>query len=183
MRNELLEVVDEDDVVIRTESRGVIHKLGLLHREIHVWFYTTEGEIIFQHRAKDKDTYPDLLDATVGGHVEIGDSYEQTAVNESLEETGTSIDSMEGLHFIKKIKLISEDKVTSTVNYAFKSEYAYLFKGKIQDLMIEKGKSLGFELWSIDVLLSISDEDKKKFIPTIFQTEIIELFRVIKRLV
>lgn len=62
------------------KPRENIHNQGLLHREIHVWFYTPKGEIIFQHRAKDKDTYPDLLDATVGGHVEINSDYENTAL-------------------------------------------------------------------------------------------------------
>ena len=69
---ELLEIINEHDEVIGLETRGKIHQDGLLHREIHVWFITPNGEIIFQHRAKDKDTYPDKLDATVGGHVEPG---------------------------------------------------------------------------------------------------------------
>jgi len=47
-------------------------KKGCFIEKIHVWFVTPDGEIIFQRRAKDKDTYPDLLDATVGGHVEPG---------------------------------------------------------------------------------------------------------------
>ena len=64
---EMLEVVNEQDIVIGLESRSMIHQKGLLHREIHIWFITPEGEIIFQHRAKTKDTYPDKLDATVGG--------------------------------------------------------------------------------------------------------------------
>lgn len=64
---QMLEIIDENDNVIGLETREKIHKEGLLHREIHVWFFTPRGEIIFQHRVKDKDIYPDLLDATVGG--------------------------------------------------------------------------------------------------------------------
>ena len=70
--NRKLNIIDENGNITGEETRENIHKQGLLHREIHVWFYTPKGEILFQHRAKDKDTYPDLLDATVGGHVEIG---------------------------------------------------------------------------------------------------------------
>src|SRR3990172_2229916 len=86
--NRKLNIIDEAENIIGIETRENIHKQGLLHREIHVWFYTPKGEIIFQHREKDKDTYPDLLDATVGGHVEIGADYESTALQELEEETG-----------------------------------------------------------------------------------------------
>ena len=80
--NRKLNIIDEDGKIIGEETRENIHNRGLLHREIHVWFYTAKDEIIFQHREKDKDTYPDLLDATVGGHVEIGSDYENTALQE-----------------------------------------------------------------------------------------------------
>ncbi|MCL4437679.1 NUDIX domain-containing protein [Patescibacteria group bacterium] len=80
--NRKLNIVDESGNIIGEETRCNIHKNGLLHKEIHVWFYTPKGEIIFQHRAKNKDVYPDLLDATVGGHVEIGDDYEHAALKE-----------------------------------------------------------------------------------------------------
>ena len=84
--SEMLEVIDENDNTVGLETRAKIHQDGLLHREIHVWFVTPQGEIIFQHRAKDKDTYPDKLDATVGGHVEPKMSYEETAIKECKEE-------------------------------------------------------------------------------------------------
>src|SRR3989338_11369703 len=86
--NRKLNIIDEKENIVGEETRDNIHKQGLLHREIHVWFYTTKSEIIFQHREKDKDTYPDLLDATVGGHVEIGSDYEDKALQEVAEETG-----------------------------------------------------------------------------------------------
>ena len=89
---EMLEVVDENDNVIGLETRGKIHQNGLLHREIHIWFLTPKSEIIFQHRSKNKDTYPNKLDATVGGHVNPNMSYKETAIKECREETGLDID-------------------------------------------------------------------------------------------
>lgn len=85
---EYLNIVDEDDNIIGQETRSEVHRLGLLHHEVHVYFITSNKEIIFQHRAKDKDFYPDLLDATVGGHVDLGDDYKETAIREVEEETG-----------------------------------------------------------------------------------------------
>src|SRR3989338_2093040 len=89
--NRKLNIIDEQENIIGEETRENIHNQGLLHREVHVWFYTPKGEIIFQHREKDKDTYPDLFDATVCGHVEISLDYENTALQEVQEETGIGV--------------------------------------------------------------------------------------------
>ncbi|MFA6994850.1 MAG: NUDIX domain-containing protein [Patescibacteria group bacterium] len=171
---ELLNIVDENDQIIGQETRENIHKNGLLHREIHVYFITPNKEIIFQHRAEDKDTYPDLLDATVGGHVEIGNSYEQTAVKETEEETGLKI-KFSDLILINKIKKYSEDKATNKINNVFNTRYAYIYKGDVKNLRIESGKALGFEIWPLDKLLNLTDSDKARFIPYILEFIITEL--------
>jgi len=87
---EVLDIVNEADEVIGSETREVIYQKGLLHRLIRVWFYTPKKEIILQLRGKNKKLFPGLLDATVGGHVETGKSYTDTAIREILEETGIS---------------------------------------------------------------------------------------------
>ncbi len=172
---EMLEVIDENDNVIGLETRAKIHQDGLLHREIHIWFLTPEGEIIFQHRAKDKDTYPDKLDATVGGHVEPKMSYEETAVKECKEETGIDIDNSK-LLFLTKLRKKSFDEVTKLTNNTIRSQYAYLYEGPISDLQIEKGSGEGFEAWKIDDLTNLSETDKNKFIRLILREDMIELF-------
>lgn len=181
-KEDVLEVVDDNDNVIGLESRKVVHEKGLLHREVHVLFYTPKGEIIFQHRAKDKDTYPDLLDATVGGHVEVGDSYIDTAIKETKEETGLTI-KPEDLHFLVKLKMKHVDPVTGKTNNAFKYEFAYKFTGKISDLQVEEGKAVGFESCPIDSLFNMNESDKKKFLPAIFLPEFLNMFKMIKDLI
>ena len=171
---ELLNIVDNDDKIIGEKTREEIHQKGLLHREVHVYFVTPKKELILQHRAKDKDTYPDLLDAAVGGHVEIGDSYEQTAIKEAMEETGVKI-SPDNLIFLSKTKRRSEDKVTGKINNVIGQSYIYMFKGELSDLKIEEGKSLGFELWPLEKLLNINEADSKKFIPYILEFSKTEL--------
>lgn len=176
---ELLNIVDEDDNIIGEKSRVEIHTSGLLHREIHVYFITPNNELIFQHRAKDKDTFPDLLDATVGGHVEIGQSYEETAIKEVEEETGVRV-SPADLVLIQKVKCCIEDQATSKINNAFTTRYLYYYSGDIASLRVEAGKALGFELWSIDSLLNLSETDKARFIPPILEFAITELVQFIK---
>lgn len=179
MSKEKLNIVDEDDVVIGTKERKIIHSKGLLHREVHVYFVTPENEIIFQHRAKDKETFPDLLDATVGGHVEIGEGYEEAALKETEEETGVLLDRSNLIPIIKYRKT-SKDAVTNTINYAFGQVFIYSFNGQIADLKIEAGKGLGFEAWSFEKLLNLTDLEKAKFIPNVYDFVVTSLIKFIK---
>ena len=179
MAKEKLNIVNDNDEIIGEEYREVIHRKGLFHREVHVYFVTPKNEIIFQHRAKDKDTFPDLLDATVGGHVEIGDDYGVSAVKETFEETGVEI-SISDLIPLDKIHKKSEDKLTGKINHAFQQEYIYIYKGKLEDLQIEADKGLGFESWSIEKLLGSSEEEKDRFIPYIYKftsTVLVDFFK------
>ncbi|MFA6408418.1 MAG: NUDIX domain-containing protein [Candidatus Paceibacterota bacterium] len=178
----ILNIVDEAGNVIGQTTRQEIHEKGLLHAEVHVWFYTPDGQLIFQHRAKDKDTWPDLLDATVGGHVEVGDTYEQTALKEAEEEAGVHIKPND-LFFLRTTITNSHDDVTGMTNHPRRNVYAYCYRGKLEDLKIEEGKALGFEAWPIDKLLNISKEGATKFIPSILDGTGIEIIKQIKDLI
>jgi isopentenyldiphosphate isomerase len=179
--NRELNIVDENGNIIGKETRENIHKQGLLHREVHVWVYTSKGEIIFQHRGEDKDTYPDLLDATVGGHVEIGSDYENSAFQELEEETGIKA-TKNHLILIQMMRSKSYDKKTNMTNNAIRAIYAYRYDGNIKDLRVEKGKAIGFEAWPFDKIFNIVDEDRKKFIPVILEEEFLNIFRKIRKL-
>ncbi len=182
MDSRILNVIDLEGNILREATRQEIHEKGLLHAEAHVWFYTPDGQIIFQHRAKDKDTWPDLLDATVGGHVEVGDTYEETALKECEEETGTLI-KPEDLIFLRTTVTSSLDEVTGMTNHPRRNVYAHCYRGDLTDLKIEEGKALGFEAWPIDKLLNLSDEEAARFIPSILDETGIEIIKQIKDLV
>lgn len=165
MKEDYLDIIDENDNIIGQEIREKVHRDGLLHREIHVYFITPNKEIIFQHRAKDKDTYPDLLDATVGGHVDMGDTYQEAAIREIEEETGLKV-NIDNLIFLNKVrKEASFDKVTGKINNVWRENYIYNFNGRLSDLKVEEDKAIGFEFWSIEKIKNISKEEKQKFIP------------------
>ena len=176
-----LNIVDENDNIIGEDSRENIHKYGLLHRETHVFFVSSKKEIIFQHRAKNKDTFPDKLDATVGGHVEIGDSYEKTAIKEAKEETGVKINPAD-LIFINKIKKYSKDEATGKINNNFNSRYLYVYRGNIADLKVEGKEALGFESFSLEKLVNLSITEKTRFIPFVLNFSVGELIKFIKNI-
>lgn len=177
-----LNIVNEKGEVVGEETREKIHQEGLLHREIHVWFFTPEREFVFQHRASDKDLYPDLLDTAVGGHVEIGSDYAETALREITEETGIET-KIEKLIWIGTIRAKTFDRTTGRTNNAIKEVFAYCYEGKIEDLRVEKGKAVGFEFWLVEKISEFSEEEKKRFVPGILEEELPQVLKRIKEVV
>ena len=98
----LYDVVDENDQVIGQATKERLHKEGLMHRGVNVIFYTKAGMVILQRRSATKNTFPNKLDPTVGGHVDAGETYEQAALKEVAEETGLKLTSQD-LHFLIKV--------------------------------------------------------------------------------
>ena len=176
-----LNIIDENDNIIGKDTRENIHKNGLLHREIHVWIYNKNGEILFQRRAKTKDTYPDLLDASVGGHVEIGDDYLTTSIKELEEETGIKAEAKD-LIYITKMRRKGYDKVTGMTNNTIKRVYVYEFNGNPKDLKLEEGMATSLEFWKIDNILHLTDEERKDFIASVVDDEYKDIFKKIKTL-
>lgn len=175
-----LNIVDETGKIVGEETRENIHKKGLLHREVHVWFYTSDGKIIFQHRAKNKDTFPDLLDATAGGHVDLGMGWLDSAIKETKEETGIAIDPA-NLKYIATVRNKAFDPTTNKVNNVIRKIYAYLYDDKIINLKIDLDEVQDLEYWDIDILLN-KNADRSQIIPTLLDADSLRVYRKIKDL-
>lgn len=161
---EMLEVVDESGKVVGVEDRKVIHKKGLLHKEVHVIFVTPQKEIIFQHREKDKASWPDALDATAGGHVDPGEEVLSAAVREAVEETGVNISATD-LVSAGVVRSNIFEPHTGVTNNVMRSCYGFLYADKVGDLKVETGKIIDFVKYKYDDLENLDEEEKKKFIP------------------
>ena len=172
---EMLEVVNEEGEVMGLEERKVIHEKGLLHREVHIMFVTLQKEIIFQHREKDKASWPDSLDATAGGHVDPSESVLVTAVREVKEETNLEINSSD-LVFVGVVRSSIFEPKTGVNNNVIRTCYGYLFTGNLCDLKIEQGKIIGFVKYKYEDLKNLSEIEKKKFIPERLEKEYMEMY-------
>lgn len=89
---ELLTQVDEKNLVIGAISRGQAHSTPwIFYRTIYVLIKNDKDEVLLQKRSPTKDLYPNCWDLSVGGHVDFGKSYLETAVREMKEELGLCV--------------------------------------------------------------------------------------------
>jgi len=88
MSEEIFDVVNERDEVVDRKPRSEVHRLGLLHRAVHVLVFNARGEIFLQLRSAKKDRHPSVWDSSASGHVDSGEEYDATAVREVREEIG-----------------------------------------------------------------------------------------------
>ena len=85
---EIFDVVDADDVVTGTASRGDVHAQRLVHRAVHVFVFNKRGDLLLQKRSRLKDMCPGLWDSSVSGHLDTGEAYDAAAMRELEEEMG-----------------------------------------------------------------------------------------------
>jgi isopentenyl-diphosphate delta-isomerase len=85
--DELLDLVDQNDCVIRQEWRSVIHANQLKYlRAINAFIVNDEGKLWIPRRAAHKPSLANALDMSVSGHVQSGENYEQAFIRELAEE-------------------------------------------------------------------------------------------------
>lgn len=89
MGEERIEIWDEQGVPTgRTASKSEAHRQGWFHPTVHIWFYTPDGRILLQKRSPLKETFPDLWDVSVAGHIHAGETPMEAALREIREEIG-----------------------------------------------------------------------------------------------
>ena len=87
--DELIDVLDaEGNSTGKTCLKSIVHKTGLYHATVHIWFHNAQGSILLQQRAASKIIYPLLWDVSVAGHVDAGEDIIHAAIRETQEEIG-----------------------------------------------------------------------------------------------
>lgn len=84
--SEVVDIVDNEDRVVGTATRGEAHATGLIHRLSAIFLFGHGGRLCVQVRRGSG-----LLDASVGGHVASGETYREAAQRELGEELGLSV--------------------------------------------------------------------------------------------
>jgi isopentenyldiphosphate isomerase len=93
MTEEIFDVVNERDEVNGKQSRSEVHRLGLMHRAVHVLVFNVAGLVFLQKRSLRKDRQPGVWDSSASGHVDSREDYDTCAVRELREEIGLQLNA------------------------------------------------------------------------------------------
>ena len=164
MADELVDILNEDGSFSReVQMKSVAHREGLWHASVQVWIFTLEGEILLQKRATNKDTYPDLWDISVAGHLSAGDSPTEAALREIKEEIGLQL-SEKDLRFLKTNK-VSKQPSDKIIDNEFNYLYLVKFPVKIDQLKLQKEEVAEVKLLAIKEFLNELKINGDQYVP------------------
>jgi len=94
--DEMLDLVDEQDQVVGQMKRSQVYAQNLSNfRVINAFVVNAKGELWIPRRSASKKIFPLCLDMSVGGHVESGETYEETLRRETQEELNVDTDQLQ----------------------------------------------------------------------------------------
>lgn len=129
-------------------DKNFAHQNGLFHPTVHIWFYTFTPALLMQKRGPFKQTYPNLWDVSVAGHVSAGESILEGAVREIKEEIGLNI-------LPSELKLIAVRKNVNEFSNGIKDcEFQHVFLSpltlQVQELKLQTAEVQAVRLFSFD---------------------------------
>ena len=82
----MIDVLDSNgDPTGEVLSRKEVHRLGKLHRAVHLYLFNKENNLLLQRRSAYADHYPSMFSISVTGHVDAGERSIE-AVRRALRE-------------------------------------------------------------------------------------------------
>lgn len=91
MRDELVDIVNDQDEVTGTVLKSVAHAEGIMIRIIHVFVVNPQGEMAMQLRSRKVSYKPGHWVTAGSGHVQAGEAYDAAGYRELQEELGIAI--------------------------------------------------------------------------------------------
>ena len=138
-QEELFDVVDANDYVLRQEKRSIVHKERLYHRAVHIFIFNESDQLYLQRRSMTKDTAPGKWVTSCSGHVDSGEDYDTSARRELGEELG--------LHETKELKRMFKEPPCVHTGYEFVWVYTCVACGpfKLNPVEVSDGQWVDLE--------------------------------------
>lgn len=126
MEKALIEALDENGNKIgKILSKPEIHLNGHWHKSVHIWIYNSDGGVLLQKRAKNKDTHPGLYDISCAGHVDAGEEPIDSCVREMEEEIGIHANEKD----LQLKEIVKKSNYIESINWHNNQfNYEYLYK-------------------------------------------------------
>ncbi len=163
MADEIVDVYNEDNEPLGIRKmKSEAHKSGLWHRASHIWVYNSDGEILLQLRADNKEMYPNMWDISAAGHVDAGEKPIIAALREVKEEIGLSV-NQEDLDFfeIRKVQAVYKEIVNNEFDYV----YFLKFDGNINELALQEEEVAKIQFLPIDKIEEELRQCPEKYVP------------------
>lgn len=160
--DEIIDILDSDgNTTGKTSLKSVAHQKGLFHATVHIWFYTTDKQILLQKRSANKNTFPNLWDISVAGHIAAGEKIENAAIREIEEEIGLRIHKNE----LQKIGV--KKSTVKHKNGIIDNQFHHIFIVKLTCKLTElkKQKEEVAELQLVDLFLLKNPKQIKNLVP------------------
>lgn len=87
MAEKIPKINDRDEIIGETTIAEAKNN-GWYRRISRVFLFDGKGNILLQRRGPGVHSYPNKLDQSAGGHVDLGETYEAAAYREMKEELG-----------------------------------------------------------------------------------------------
>lgn len=148
------------------ESRSYqdVHRDGLLHRAVDVWFRNSQGELLLQKRSANKQAYPDYWDISVAGHVSARETSLEAAKRETEEELGLTLpdSAFEYLFTVEEHAVLNND---TYINNEFQDVYLVRSDAHISELKLPVEEVAEVRWISIAELRSWIEGSGEKLVP------------------
>lgn len=160
--DELIDIISKNgELTGETCLKSEAHKKGMLHASAHIWIFDKEKNVLIQKRAANKDTFPNLWDISVAGHISAGEKPITSALREVEEEIGLVV-SEKQLHFIgtaKKRVEHHDDLIDNELHYIYVCEIDF----NVDSLKIQKEEVAAIKSIKLDKLIQLVNSPK--FVP------------------
>jgi len=142
-------------------TKQFAHEKGLFHPTVHVWFYTSEHNILMQKRGSKKQTYPNFWDVSVAGHISSGETIHQGAIREIKEEIGLTIlhNDLEFITIRKNVNKFSSGIIDCEFQHVFLAKLTT----KIDNLNIQKEEIDDVRLFSFDEIIECQNFNNSNY--------------------
>lgn len=162
--DEYIELLNEDGTPSGKRClKSIAHLNGYFHASVHIWFYTKDGEILLQKRKHNKDTFPNLWDVSVAGHISFGETEQIAALREVNEEIGLTIFEND-LEFIGNTQHKNKHH-EKLIDVELHHIYIGELKKPISELKIQEEEVADLKLMPIDDFEIALKNDTSNYVP------------------